>query len=332
MTNLHRSSLTLLPTIPRVTVITICKDRAWCIEECVRSVLAQDYPNIEYLVQDGASLDDTLEVLKKYEDWVQVFSEPDRGFMDAFHKAFATATGDIFCLLLSDERFADDKVISRTVEAFHQYPDAGVIYGDFRVVDVDYQEIRLEKKQQITFEDIFCLEDFIPPCAAFVRLDTLKENGKPKSDLRSFFDVVGDFGLWVYVAAQYPIKYVPGVMADFMAHSDEASYKLEVCEAYIGECEMAIASFHSDAYAPQDLAALKKRAVASLYLNFANSLSRKYFSEPIQWAWKGVRKRPRLIFTKAFLAFLIKSAGVYSLLPVRADGKRMKQSAACSSH
>jgi glycosyltransferase involved in cell wall biosynthesis len=321
----HRSDLTPLPAVPRVTVITICKDRAWCIDECVRSVLAQDYPNVEYLVQDGASRDNTLDVLKKYEDRVKVVSEPDRGPIDAFHKALAVATGDIFCLLLSDERFADDKVISRAVEAFHRYPDTGVIYGDFRAVDVDYREIRIERKRQITFEQIFRHDDFISPCAAFVRTETLRQNGTPKPDLRSFFGDVGDWGLWVYVASQYPITHVPQVMADFMVHPDEGSYGLELCRNYVRECETAIRSFHSDAYTPRDLAALKKRSLARVYLNFGNSLAGKYFSVPIQLAWKGISTRPQLIFTKSFLGVVVKCIGLYSLWPARADGKRMKQ-------
>ncbi|HAL46188.1 MAG: glycosyltransferase [SAR202 cluster bacterium] len=313
-----------LPETPRVTVITMCKDRAWCIDECVRSVIDQDYPDVEYIVQDGASGDNTLEVLKKYESRMQVYSEPDRGPIDALHKALAKTTGDIFCIVLSDERFYDNKVVSRAVEAFHKHPDSGAIYGDFRLVDVHYREIRVEKKRQIDFEEILCNEDFISPCAAFVRTDTLRENGKPKSGLRSFFDAIGDFGLWVYIGSRYPLKYVPGIMADFMVHGGEISYGLTHCQAYIRECETAIDAFHSETYAPKDLAALKNRAVARVYLNYSNQLAGRYFSEPIRFAWKAVRRRPGLLLTKTFLAVLFKSSGLYALLPVDTDGKRMK--------
>lgn len=327
-----QATLPPLARTPRVTVITVCKDRAWCIEECVQSVLAQDYPNIEYIIQDGASRDNTLEVLKKYGDRVQVYSEPDQGPMDAFHKALARTTGDLFCLVLSDERFADNTVVSRMVEAFHEYPDSGVIYGDFRTVDSHYRAIRVETKRQITFDEIFCREDFISPCAAFVRTDTLRENGELRSDLRSLFFVIGDFGLWVYIGARYPLKYVSGIIADFMVHGGECSYDLNVCRAYIGESEMAIKSFQSPAYTPQALTALKTRAIGKLYLGFSSSLAGKYFSEPIQWAWKGIRTQPRLLFTRTFLSVLVKSAGLSALLPVRADGKRMKQPQAHAPH
>jgi glycosyltransferase involved in cell wall biosynthesis len=286
----------------------MCKDRAWCIEECVQSVLRQDYPDIEYIVQDGASHDDTLDVLKKYEDRVQVYSEPDRGPIDALHKALAKATGDIFCLVLSDERFYDDTVVSRMVEAFHMHPDSGAIYGDFRSVDVHYREIRVEKKHQLTFEQIFCFEDFISPCAAFVRTDTIRENGALSSDLRSFFDVIGDFGLWVYVGSRYPLTYVSGIVADFMVHDGAISYGLPHCRSYIRECELAIYSFRGDTYTPQDLAALKTRALARLYLNFGSLLATRHFSAPIVLAWKAITLRPRLALTRTFFGLLLKAA------------------------
>ena len=326
MNNVHEWALGPLPDIPRVTVITICKDRAWCIEECVRSVLQQDYPNIEYIVQDGASKDDTLDVLKKHGERVRVYSEPDRGPIDAFHKALARATGDIFCLLLSDERFYNDNVVSRLVNEFRKHRTSGAIYGDFRSVDVDYQEIRRELKRQLTFEDIFCQEDFISPCAAFVRTDALKENGVLRSDLRSFFDAIGDFGLWVCVGARYPLTYVPGVIADFMVHSGEISYGLQHCRAYIRECEGAIDAFQSDIYPPKDLVALKKRAVSRLYLNFASLLSGRYFSEPVRLAWKAIRIRPALILSRTFFAVIVKASGLYSVLALGSGSRRMRLS------
>jgi glycosyltransferase involved in cell wall biosynthesis len=315
-----------LPEIPRVTVITMCKDRAWCIEQCVQSVLRQDYPNIEHLVHDGASGDGTLDVLRRYEDRIRLHSEPDRGPMDAFHHALARATGDIVCMLLSDERFADERVVSRAVQAVRAHPGAGAIYGDFRVVDVEYREIRIERKRQFRFEEIFCQDDFIAPCAAFVRTDALRENGAFSPSLRRFFDVIGDYGIWVYVGARYPLTYVPGVVADFMVHGGEVSYRLDHCLAYIRECETAIDAFRGDGYTPRELAALKNRALARVYLNYGNALAGKYFVEPLRLAWKGIRRRPRLVFTKACVAVLVKSAGLFSLLPARADGKRMKAS------
>jgi glycosyltransferase involved in cell wall biosynthesis len=320
MTDTRRANLKPLSSSPRVTVITVCKDRAWCIANCVDSVLAQDYPDIEYIVQDGASRDDTVAVLRKYGNRVHLSSEPDRGPIDAFHKALAKATGDIFCMLLSDERFYDEQVVTRAVDAFRRYPEAGAVYGDFRTVDVHYQPIRVEKKRQVTFEEIFCYDSFITPCAAFVRLDALRTDGRLNSDLRSFFDDIGDFGLWVYVGSRHPLKYVPGIMADFMVHSGAISYGLKHCQAYIRECETAIEAFQCEAYPPPALARLKQRARARLYLNYSNILAEQHPSEAIRLAWDGIRRRPRLMLTRTFFAVLLRSMRLASLLPARRHG------------
>jgi hypothetical protein len=301
------SGLAPLPAVPRVTVITVCKDRAWCIAQCVDSVLAQDYPDVEYIVQDGASRDDTMTVLRHYGDRIRAFSEADRGPIDAFHKALEKATGDIFCMLLSDERFHDAHVITRAVEAFRQHPDAGGIYGDFRTVDVNYQPLSVERKRQFTFEEIFCYDGYITPCSAFARMAVLKTGGALNPDLRMYFDDIGDYGLWVYVGARHPLKYVPGVMADFMVHSGEISYGLRHCQAYIRECEGAINAFRGDAYTPSSLAALKNKALARLYLNYGNLLAAQHPREALQLGWNAVRRRPRLVLTRTLGALVLKT-------------------------
>jgi glycosyltransferase involved in cell wall biosynthesis len=318
MPSVSPAALPPLPDQPRVTVITVCKDVGWCIEHCVRSVLEQDYPDIEYLVHDAASRDNTVDVLRRYEDRAQWISEPDRGPIDAFHKALARATGDIVCMLMSDERFSDPGAISRIVEAFRRHPDAGAIYGDFRLVDTEYRETGIERKRQLSFEDLFCFEDFISPCAAFVRMATLREDGRLKPDLRRFFDDIGDYGLWIYVGARHPLTYVPGIVADYMVHPGAISYGLEHCQVYIRECESAIGAFQTDRYSPAELASLKQRALARLYVNFGNLLSGQYVREPLRLAWKGVRKRPRLLLSRVFWGLLFKSSRIRSLLPVRA--------------
>lgn len=94
-------------TWPRITVVTPSFNQGRFIEETIRSVLLQGYPNLEYIVVDGGSADTTLDILKKYEPclafWV---SEKDRGQSHAINKGFARATGDIFSWLCSDDVLA----------------------------------------------------------------------------------------------------------------------------------------------------------------------------------------------------------------------------------
>ncbi|MGV7224381.1 MAG: glycosyltransferase family 2 protein [Nitrospinales bacterium] len=92
--------------LPRVTVVTPSYNQGQFIEATIRSVLLQGYPNLEYIVIDGGSSDNSVEIIKKYEPWLAYWvSEKDRGQAHAINKGFARATGDIYAYLNSDDFF-----------------------------------------------------------------------------------------------------------------------------------------------------------------------------------------------------------------------------------
>ena len=115
----------------KISILTICYNRVKTIEETIQSVLSQGYPNIEYILIDGASTDGTQAVIEKYQNQLTTYiSEPDKGMYHAINKGLAMATGDIIGLVHSDDTFYDEKVISKMVEAFLNAPDADAVYGD----------------------------------------------------------------------------------------------------------------------------------------------------------------------------------------------------------
>jgi Glycosyltransferases involved in cell wall biogenesis len=119
----------------KVSIITTCYNRVNTIRESIESVLAQDYPNIEYIVVDGASTDGTVELVRRYEERLAVFvSEPDRGMYEAINKGIRLATGDIVGLMHSDDVFYDHRVVSRIVDAFLLH-DPEMLYGNGLFVD-----------------------------------------------------------------------------------------------------------------------------------------------------------------------------------------------------
>ncbi len=119
-----------------ITVITVCRNAAEVIESCVRSVAAQDYPQVEHLILDGASTDGTQDaVLSVSSDRVRWLSEPDEGMYFALNKGLGLASGEVIGLLHADDAFADAGVLSRVASVLTSL-DWEACYGDLEYVSL----------------------------------------------------------------------------------------------------------------------------------------------------------------------------------------------------
>jgi len=104
--------------LPRVTVVTPSYNQGRFLETTIRSILLQGYPDLEYIIIDGGSSDNSVEIIKKYEPWLAYWvSEKDRGQAHALNKGFARAGGDIYAYLNSDD-FFEPGALHRCVRAF----------------------------------------------------------------------------------------------------------------------------------------------------------------------------------------------------------------------
>ncbi|WNZ44013.1 glycosyltransferase family 2 protein [Leptolyngbya boryana CZ1] len=105
----------------KVSIVTVTYNAAATIRDTIESVLAQDYPNIEHIIIDGASKDNTVEIVQSYGDRIARFvSEPDRGMYDGMNKGIKLATGDAIAILNADDVYINSHVISTIVEHFQQ--------------------------------------------------------------------------------------------------------------------------------------------------------------------------------------------------------------------
>lgn len=121
----------------KVTIVTIAYNAASTIEETIKSVLAQDYKNREYVLIDGGSTDGTLDIIDRYRDQIdRIISEPDNGIYDAMNKGIAAATGDVIGFLNSDDVYRMETAVSHIAETF---ADTGVdtVFSDIVIVDWD---------------------------------------------------------------------------------------------------------------------------------------------------------------------------------------------------
>ena len=114
----------------KVSIVTSCWNRSKTIRDSIESVLSQDYPDIEYIITDGASSDGTVDIIKEYGDKIANFtSEPDRGMYEGINKGLKKATGEIVGLLHSDDVFYASDTISQIVNEFER-TNADLIYGN----------------------------------------------------------------------------------------------------------------------------------------------------------------------------------------------------------
>ena len=118
---------------PLVSIITVTLNRSETLEHAIKSVIEQDYPNIQYIVVDGGSTDGSLDIIENYQHGISRWvSEPDRSGLDAMNKGFGMSSGEIVGYVHSDD-YLEPGTVSAVVEAFSEQPEASVVHGDVRV-------------------------------------------------------------------------------------------------------------------------------------------------------------------------------------------------------
>jgi hypothetical protein len=127
--------------LPKISVVTPSFNKAKFLEECITSVLDQDYTNLEYFIFDGGSTDGSVDIIKKYEKYVTLWvSEPDEGQSDAINKGFRRATGELVAWINADDFFLPD-AFTVVAEAYRSNPAASFYFGDGLRVDESGREI-----------------------------------------------------------------------------------------------------------------------------------------------------------------------------------------------
>lgn len=165
--------------LPTISIVTPVYNDAKYIENCIQSVLKQDYPYLEYIIIDGGSTDGTVQIIEKYADRLAYFeSEQDRGLTHALNKGFARASGDIFAWLNADEQYLPGTLHEVGI-AFSNHLGLDFFYGNRIVVDSDLVEIR--RKKWVAMHPkwrLICLGRVLPSDASFWRATIHRKTGE----------------------------------------------------------------------------------------------------------------------------------------------------------
>jgi glycosyltransferase involved in cell wall biosynthesis len=177
-----------LPQNFMISIITITYNSAKYLETTIKSVIDQEYPNVEYIIVDGGSTDSTTNVIKKYEGRISKWvSEPDRGISDAMNKGIRMSSGDIVGILHSDDFYADPTVLGRVAEVFSNSPHIKALYGIQDYVDPVTGKILLTWGRETDPSEIK-KRMYIPHPTLFVRRKVYDEIGLFRMDYRVAMD------------------------------------------------------------------------------------------------------------------------------------------------
>jgi len=195
----------------KISLITVSYNSEDTIEDTFRSVVAQKGVDIEYIVIDGSSTDATLEIVKKYEDKIDVFlSEKDNGIYDAMNKGIQLASGELIGILNSDDVFSHDEVLLKVANAFLDSTIDG-LYGDLVYVDrFDLDKVKRKWVAKPYNEGAF-LKGWMPPHPTFyIRKQVYENYGLFNLDFIS----AADYEIMLRFIHKFNIKlaYLPEVM------------------------------------------------------------------------------------------------------------------------
>lgn len=199
---------------PLVSIITPSYNQADFLEETIRAVLEQDYPNLEYLVVDGASSDGSVEIIRRYEErlawWV---SERDGGQAEALNKGLARAKGEIVAWINADDVYRPG-AIREAVKVLLENPQVGLVYARLDSIDREGEVFNTISYRQYDLLDLLSFSIIGQP-TVFMRRDVVKRAGK----LDPAYHYLLDHQLWLRMAQQGEIRYVPQVWAAARHHA-----------------------------------------------------------------------------------------------------------------
>jgi glycosyltransferase involved in cell wall biosynthesis len=214
---------------PRISIVTPNYNYSHFLEETIRSVLLQGYPNLEYIITDGGSTDGSLEVIKKYAQWLAYYvSEKDRGQSDAINKGFSKATGKIYAWLNSDDVFCQNTLSeigqfwSNNSNCYFLTGDGYFFLNDKRIEKIEYYI----KAQNYSFQDLmeYHYDKYLPQPSVFFS----QESFHKLSGLDVSLSYAMDLDFWLRLRLLYNLYYIPKCFSKLRHHTDAKTWKSNV--------------------------------------------------------------------------------------------------------
>ena len=241
---------------PKISIVTPTYNQGSYIEQCIQSILDQGYPNLDYIIIDGGSTDNTVDIIKKYQDQLSYWvSEKDEGLYDALNKGFKKATGEIFGWLNSDD-ILHRKSLFTVADIFNSQAEVQWVQGLPTVID-QKGRIVLHLKPKFNKYDFFLKEyhdgTFIQQESTFWKRELWEKTG---SYISTNYKYAGDFELWMRFYKIERLYTTPAMIGAFRYRGEE-QISVKYFSEYLKECDLIV-----DEYAkflkPEELSEINK--------------------------------------------------------------------------
>jgi glycosyltransferase involved in cell wall biosynthesis len=226
---------------PKISIVTPSLNQGEFIEQTIRSVLSQEYPNLEYIVMDGGSTDNTLNILRSYADRVQWVSEKDTGQTNAINKGLQRAGGEIVAYLNADDLLLPG-ALHKVAQAFMEYPKAMWVTGRCRIITESGRETRKPitayKNLWLRFHhpSLLFITDYISQPATFWRSRLLDELGYFDESLHYALD----YEYFLRLNARFPLQILAQELAAFRVHAQSKNASAFHRSVYVEEDRIAV--------------------------------------------------------------------------------------------
>jgi glycosyltransferase involved in cell wall biosynthesis len=200
---------------PKISIVTPSYNQAAFLEQTIRSVLEQNYPNLEYIIIDGGSTDGSVDIIRKYIDklayWV---SEKDEGHADALNKGFRRATGEIAAFLNSDDLYCPG-VLKDIAETFMADKDVDFVFGNRITVDENGRTLRDDRHTRFSFAALVLYGMIVSQPATFWKRELFEKYGYFSREY--FFSF--DYEFFCRIGAHIKAKHIRKHLAKFRRHT-----------------------------------------------------------------------------------------------------------------
>jgi glycosyltransferase involved in cell wall biosynthesis len=211
-----------MPELPLVSVITPTYNRESFLPETIKSVLNQDYPNLEYLVLDDGSQDGTVDLLLSYEDRLAWYHHENMGESRTVNRGFSLARGVFICVLSSDDVLLPE-AITAAVKAFAEYPQAVVVYSDWAAIDENGLILSLSRHPDYSLTEMVLWHECPFGPGTMFRRSVVERLGGRDPDIR----FVADFDFWLRAALLGPFIHLRRFDSCFRQHATSTTHSAQ---------------------------------------------------------------------------------------------------------